>query len=42
MMFPMYIIGIVSWFRHKNEETDSVEVNKIRKKEWIIVAIVFI
>ncbi len=42
MMFPMYIIGIVSWFRHKNKETDSVEVNKISKKEWIIVAIVFV
>ena len=41
-MFPMYIIGIVSWFRHKNKETDSVEVNKISKKEWIIVAIVFV
>ena len=32
MMFLMYIIGIVSWFRHKNKETDSVEVNKISKK----------
>ena len=42
MMFPMYIIGIVSWFRHKNKETDSVEINKISKKEWIIVAIVFV
>lgn len=42
MMFPMYIIGIVSWFRHKNKETDSVEVNKISKKEWLIVAIVFV
>lgn len=42
MMFPMYIIGIVSWLRHKNKETDSVEVNKISKKEWIIVAIVFV
>ena len=32
IMLPMYIIGIVSWFRHKNKETDSVEVNKINKK----------
>ena len=38
----MYIIGIISWFRHKNKETDSVEVNKISQKEWIIVTIVFI
>ena len=42
MMFPMYIIGIISWFRHKNKETDSFEVNKISKKEWIIVAVIFI
>ncbi|MCR5146112.1 MAG: nicotinamide riboside transporter PnuC [Clostridia bacterium] len=41
IMLPMHIIGIFSWFRHKNEKTDSVEVNKISKKEWIIVALLF-
>lgn len=39
MMLPMYIIGIISWIKHKNKETNSVEVNKINKKEWIIVPI---
>lgn len=42
MMLPMFLIGIVSWLRHKNKETNSVEVNTISKKEWIIVAILFI
>lgn len=29
IMLPMYIIGIVSWIRHQNKDTDTVEVNKI-------------
>lgn len=41
IMLPMYIIGIFSWIKHKNKETDFVEVNRISKKEWIIVAIIF-
>lgn len=42
IMLPMYIIGIFSWIKHKNKETDSVEINQISKKEWILVTIVFI
>jgi len=37
IMLPMYIIGIISWFRHQNKDTNSVEVNRITIKEWIIV-----
>lgn len=40
IMLPMYIMGIISWIRHQNKETNSVEVNKIAKKEWIIVALI--
>lgn len=40
MMLPMYLIGIVSWIKHKNNETDSVEINNIYKSEWLIVSIV--
>ena len=40
MMLPMYLIGIVSWIKHKNKETNSVEINNIYKSEWIIVSIV--
>ena len=39
IMLPMYIWGIIEWLKHKNEETKSVEVNSIKWKEWIIVAL---
>lgn len=42
IMLPMYIMGIISWIKHQNKETNSVEVNKIAKKEWIIVALISI
>ena len=42
LMLPMYIIGIITWINHKNEKTNSVEINTINKKEWIIVSIVFV
>ena len=35
---PMYIMGIISWIRHQEKKTKSVEVNKISKKEWIVVS----
>lgn len=39
IMLPMYIWGIIEWLKHKNRETKSVEVNSIKWKEWLIVAI---
>ena len=38
----MYITGIISWIKHQNKETNSVEVNEIKKKEWIILFFVSI
>ena len=38
IMLPMYIIGIISWFKHQNKETNSVEVNDIKLREWIIIS----
>jgi nicotinamide mononucleotide transporter PnuC len=35
----MYIWGIVEWLKHKNGETRTVEVNSIKWKEWLIVAL---
>lgn len=32
IMLPMYIIGIISWLKHQNKETNSVEVNTIKNK----------
>lgn len=42
LMFPMYIIGIITWINNKNKETNSVEINTIKKKEWLIVSIIFL
>ena len=42
MMLPMYIIGIVSWMRHQNKKTNTVEVNVIGKKEWLLVSLLSI
>lgn len=42
LMFPMYIIGIISWIKHQNKNTNSVEVNKISNKEWIFISVIFI
>lgn len=42
LMLPMYVIGIVSWIRHQNKETNTVDVNSIDKKEWLLVSIVSI
>lgn len=39
-MLPMYIISIISWIRHQNKETNTVEVNSIKLKEWIVVSVV--
>ena len=39
IMLPMYIVGIISWIRHQNKDTNTVEVNKIKMKEWLIVLV---
>lgn len=39
LLFPMYIGGLISWLKHHNNQTDTVEVNKIKLKEWISIAI---
>lgn len=40
VIFPMAIWGIISWITHKSKKTDTVEVNKIKLKEWVILAII--
>ncbi len=42
VMLPMYIMGIISWITHQNKKTNTVEVNKIKRKEWIIISIISI
>ena len=41
-MLPMYVIGIISWIKHQNKETNTVDVNNINKKEWGLVSILSI
>lgn len=40
LMLPMYIIGIISWLKYHNKETNTVNVNKINWKEWIWVSVI--
>ena len=39
IMLPMYIWSIVEWIKHKNNKTESVEVNSIKWQEWLIVSL---
>ena len=38
----MYIIGIISWAKHQNKKTNTVDVNKIESKEWLLVGLISI
>ncbi len=42
LMLPMYIAGIISWVKHQNKATNSVEINKITDREWILMFIVMV
>ena len=42
LMLPMYLIGIVSWIKYHNKETNTVQINKINNKEWLLVSIISI
>lgn len=37
----MDIFWVVSWINHKNKETNFVEINLIKRKEWIIAFVSF-
>ena len=40
LIIPFYTAGIISWAKHKNEETNTVKIDKISKKEWLLILIV--
>lgn len=42
IMLPMYIIGILSWIKHQSEKTNTIQVDNIKLKEWIILFIISI
>ena len=39
LMLPLHLIGVVTWLKHQSKSTDTVEVNKIGKLEWILLFI---
>lgn len=42
LMLLMYLIGIVSWIKYHNKETNTVQINKINNKEWLLISIISI
>ena len=42
IMLPMYIIGIISWIKHQSKKTNTIQINTIKLKEWIIVSVICI
>ena len=42
IMLPMYIWSIVEWLKHKDDTTQTVQVNSIGWKEWLCVSLVAI
>lgn len=42
IMLPMYILGIISWLKHQNKKTNSVDIGKVSKKEWVLVCLISI
>ena len=39
LILPMCISGLISWIKHTNKKTNTVEINKISKKEITIISI---
>lgn len=40
IMLPLFVSGIISWFKNMNKATNTVKENNIAKKEWIILTII--
>ena len=39
LKIPMYIMGTLSWLKHKDKKTNTVSVNDINKKEWLMISL---
>lgn len=37
ILLPISIMAIISWITHKNNKTDTVEINEVKFKEWIVL-----
>ncbi len=39
LILPMYVASVISWYRHPNKTTNSVDINRISKNEWSAIGI---
>lgn len=37
IMIPMQVVTIIGWFKNKKQDSDTVEVGKVSKKEYLIL-----
>lgn len=42
ILLPISIMAIISWITHKNTKTDTVEINEVKFKEWIVLSFISI
>lgn len=42
ILLPISITAIISWVTHKSEKTETVEVNEVKFKEWIVLFLISI
>ena len=36
-MLPIYVYGIISWMKNKDKEKNTIKINEIKWKEWIVL-----
>ena len=39
VMMPISIFSIITWFKNKKEDSSVVKVNKVSKKEWLLLSV---
>lgn len=42
IMFPLFVLGIISWIKNMNKKTKIVNENVLKKNEWILLTIISI
>jgi len=42
IMLPLFVGGIISWIRNVNKDTDTVNKNELKLKEWIFLSVIAI
>lgn len=42
ILLPISVMAIISWVTHKSEKTETVEVNEVKFREWIVLFLISI